>query len=312
MLGRRNLRVKVMQALYGWELDREVPLQKLEGLLRTQTEKSVALFLTNLLYLVEVCNYSMVDKAKRLAKYIKTEDDLNASTTVAANAIVQYLQNDTAFQEMLRKQGIRNYVNEGVVKKMFTDLAAIPEYKTYSATAQPTVEQDREIVITILRDIMSRSKELEQQLEETFPNLDDDQSLLLHIISKYTEEFTPAKSNFLSGLEVWEEEKKFAFELLEKTIKHNEELTNLIQPNLRNWEMDRVAVIDLIMMKMAICELMYFPTVPIKVSINEYIDISKFYSTPKSKDFVNGVLDKVKAQLQEQGAIKKHGRGLLE
>lgn len=301
-----------MQALYGWELDREVQLQKLEGMLRTQTEKSVALFLTDLLYLVEICNYSMVDKAKRLAKYIKTEEDLNASTAIAANTIVKYLQNDSAFQESLRKQGIRNYVNEDVVKKMFTDLAALPEYKTYSANTQPTLEQDREIVISILRDIMSRSKELEQQLEETFPNLDDDQSLLLHIISKYTEEFTPAKSNFLSGLEVWEEEKKFAFELLEKTVKYNEELTNLIQPNLRNWEMDRVAILDLIMMKMAICELMYFPTVPIKVSINEYIDISKFYSTPKSKDFVNGVLDKVKAQLQEQGAIKKYGRGLLE
>jgi N utilization substance protein B len=111
---------------------------------------------------------------------------------------------------------------------------------------------------------------------------------------------------------VWAEEKKFALELLTKSIAYNDELNTAIEPNLKNWDMDRVAILDLILMKQAVCELLYFPTVPIKVTINEYIDISKMYSTPKSKDFVNGVLDKVKNQLLASGAIKKTGRGLME
>jgi transcription antitermination protein NusB len=100
--------------------------------------------------------------------------------------------------------------------------------------------------------------------------------------------------------------------LLEKTIKHSDELIALIQPKLKNWEMDRVAILDLILLKLAVCELLYFPTIPVKVTINEYIEVSKLYSTPKSKDFVNGVLDKIKNELQDKGLLKKFGRGLLE
>ena len=117
---------------------------------------------------------------------------------------------------------------------------------------------------------------------------------------------------FLSCLATWEEEKKFGVDLLKKCYKHNEELTKDIEPNLKNWEMDRIAALDLVLMKMAVCELKYFPTVPVKVSINEYIDISKIYSTPKSKDFVNGVLDKTKLQLIELGLVNKQGRGLVD
>ena len=116
MLGRRNLRIKVMQSLYAWETDKETPLNKLEGHLNSQIQKSNTLYLTNLLYLIEVCNYSMVDKAKRLAKFIVTEEDKTASTTIAANAIIQYLQNDEMFLASVKKEGIRNYISEDIVK----------------------------------------------------------------------------------------------------------------------------------------------------------------------------------------------------
>jgi N utilization substance protein B len=160
--------------------------------------------------------------------------------------------------------------------------------------------------------VFSGNKSFEHHLEELFPNFDDDNSLLQHVISKFIEGFSEDKNQFLSTLDVWAEEKKFALELLTKSIAYNDELNTAIEPNLKNWDMDRVAILDLILMKQAVCELLYFPTVPIKVTINEYIDISKMYSTPKSKDFVNGVLDKVKNQLLASGAIKKTGRGLME
>jgi N utilization substance protein B len=312
MLGRRNLRVKVMQALYAWEMDNSTPFAHLEGNLRTQIHRAVSLYLINLQYVVEVCNYSMVDKAKRMAKFIKTAEDEKASTTIAANRIVKYLQENEEFNTLTKKDGIRNYVNDDLVKKLFNELSAKQRYKEYSINTTTTLEQDKDIIIFLLKKVIHDSSDYHAYLEETFINFDDDNDLLLHIISKFTEAFEEDKRNYFQSIEIWEEEKKFAFDLLAKTTEHNEELVAIIQPNLKNWEMDRVAVLDLILMKMAVCELKYFPTVPVKVSINEYIDISKMYSTPKSKDFVNGVLDKVKKQLQDKGEIKKFGRGLME
>lgn len=312
MLGRRNLRVKVMQALYAWEMDKDIPTNKLQGQLETQIQRSVLLYLTNLQYLVEVCNYSMVDKAKRMAKYIKTEADAKASTTIAANQVIVYLQNNNVLAAILKKEGIQHNVQEDIVKSLFQDLSAKERYSQYAALTQPDLEQDKDIVNFIMKKVFSTNKLFEHHLEELFPNFDDDNSLLQHVISKFIEGFSEEKNQFLSTLDVWAEEKKFALELLTKSIAYNDELNATIGPNLKNWDMDRVAILDLILMKQAVCELLYFPTVPVKVTINEYIDISKMYSTPKSKDFVNGVLDKIKNQLISNGAIKKTGRGLME
>jgi transcription antitermination protein NusB len=313
MLGRRNLRVKVMQTLYGWEMDQESALAKMENHLRFSIQKSVSLYLTNLLYLVEVSQYSMVDKARRLAKYIQTEEDGKASTTIAANSIIKFLLADEQFNAFVKKEGVRNYVNEETVKHLFNELQTRQKYKEYAALASPTVEQDKEIIGYVLKKVFSSVKDFEHHLEELFINYHDDNGLILHILSKYVEAFDPnVKNNFFQTMDIWEEEKKFALDLLARTIQHNEELSAYIEPSLKNWEMDRVAILDLILMKMAVCELKYFPTIPVKVTINEYIDISKLYSTPKSKDFVNGVLDKIKNKMKENSEIKKHGRGLME
>ena len=312
MLGRRNLRVKVMQTLYAWEMDRDLPTNKLQGQLETQIQRSVLLYLTNLKYLVEVCNYSMVDKAKRLAKYIQTEADAKASTTIAANRVIVYLQNNNVLAAILKKEGIHHNIDEDIVKTLFQELSAKERYNHYAALTEPDLEQDKDIINFMIKKVFSGNKSFEHHLEELFPNFDDDNSLLQHVISKFIEGFSEDKNQFLSTLDVWAEEKKFALELLTKSIAYNDELNTAIEPNLKNWDMDRVAILDLILMKQAVCELLYFPPVPIKVTINEYIDISKMYSTPKSKDFVNGVLDKVKNQLLASGAIKKTGRGLME
>lgn len=313
MLGRRNLRVKVMQALYAWEIDRDTSLDRLEVLLKNQIDRSVSLYITDLLYLSEVCRYSMVDKAKRMAKYVKSEADENASTTIAANRIVKYLETDGEFNSHLKKDGIRHNINDEIVKSLFNDLLAKERYKEYaSLTDTPDLAQDKDIINFILKKVMPVSETLENHLEELFINYDDDNALLLHILTKYVEAFDESKSNFFQSLELWEEEKKFAHQLLQKTVEFDAELTEYIKPNLKNWEMERVAILDLVLMKMALCEIKYFPTIPVKVSINEYIDISKMYSTPKSKDFVNGVLDKAKGQMMEKGEIKKFGRGLME
>jgi N utilization substance protein B len=208
---------------------------------------------------------------------------------------------------------VHNYISIDVTKAMFNMMYDKYTYKNYIANTAPTLEQDKEVIGLIIKKILAKNKEFEAQLEDNFINFDDDQLLLNHVMQKYAEGFTEEDENaFMTGVYQWEEEKKFGIDLLKKCFKHNEELTQDIEPNLKNWEMDRIATLDLVLMKMAVCELKYFPTVPIKVSINEYIDISKIYSTPKSKDFVNGVLDKTKLQLMEKGLVNKQGRGLVD
>ncbi|MCS6818802.1 MAG: transcription antitermination factor NusB, partial [Chitinophagales bacterium] len=133
------------------------------------------------------------------------------------------------------------------------------------------------------------------------------------LILKYIENFPKAGvALFCDAITFWEKEQPFGFELLCKTYQHDTEITEVVRPFLCNWELERVAVVDLAILKLAMCEMLYMPTIPLKVTINEYVDISKYYSTPKSKDFINGVLDKAKNQLSEEGLIKKYGRGLVE
>lgn len=313
MLGRRNLRIKVMQSLYGWEMDHDIPLTNLQAQLKVQIQKSVALYITNLQFLVDVCRYSMVDKAKRKAKFIQTEEDEKASTTIAANRIVKFLEQDNQFLSYVKEIGITHYVTEDVVKSLFTELASKQKYKEYAMLKNPSAEHDKDIISFIMRKVFSTNKDLEHHLEELFINYDDDNALLLHVTGKYVESFDEnKKNNFFLAMDAWDEEQKYATDLLAKTIQNNEELSAIIQPKLKNWDMDRVAILDLILLKMAVCELKYFPTIPVKVTINEYIDISKLYSTPKSKEFVNGVLDRIKNELVQNGEIKKHGRGLME
>jgi N utilization substance protein B len=114
----------------------------------------------------------------------------------------------------------------------------------------------------------------------------------------------------ITDLNIEQDDREFVVELFQYTMDRQDEFSTLVEPKLENWDMERIAILDLIIMKMALCELLYFPMIPVKVTINEYIEIAKLYSTPKSKDFVNGVLDKIMKELKESGAIKKSGRGL--
>lgn len=209
MLGRRNVRIKVMQTLYTWEIDREIEVGKLEKQLESRMEKSTWLYLTDLLYVIEVCRYSMVHKAKGMAKYIKTEEDEKASTIIAGNCIVQYLDGNEQFNALVKSTGVRNYVNPDIVKALFTDLSAKPKYKEYAALPAPSLEKDKEIIQLLLKKVIPASKDLENHLEELFTNYHDDNSLLLHVIGKYVDAFEPeGKNAFFQGLELWDDGKK--------------------------------------------------------------------------------------------------------
>lgn len=314
MLGRRSLRVKTMQVLYGYELNKELGLSTLEQQLTKSTEKTVSLYLAYITYLYELTQYSLVDVAIRMAKYIKTEDDKNLSTQLAVAPILQSLFENSEWKAFLATEKTFSLIDKEVVKSLFTQLRTKQRYKDFCAHENPTNTQFNDLLAYIVKKVITDNDLLESQMEEKFSNFDDDSFLLLHLIQKF---FEGLKENndpsvFIEAVRTWKNEQRFPSDLLKQYYQHDDEITKIIEPNLQNWDMDRIAVLDMTLMKLAVCEMLYLPTVPVKVSINEYIDISKIYSTPKSKDFVNGVLDKIKLQLTNSGQIKKQGRGLVE
>lgn len=313
MLGRRNLRIKVMQVLYGSELAGGLPAVHLENELNRSIDRAVTLYLLNLHTASEVLRYSLADAELRAAKYIKSDDDKSFRPVMASNRLLMAITENEAFQQMLKKYKVVHYLDKETVKALYKDLIQSDEGKLYSKLEQPTVEADAHIFRYLVGQVLQGNESYNQGLEEQFANFHDEQDLLIHIIGKYLDGFEESgEVDFLVNVRNFEAEKKFGFDMLGIYQKHAAEFIPEIESALRNWELERIASIDLILIKMALCELKYFPIIPVKVTINEYIDISKMYSTPKSKEFVNGVLDKIKNNLIGRGEIKKMGRGLME
>jgi N utilization substance protein B len=313
MLGRRNLRVKVMQVLYSKELSPDTQLKFMEGQLETNINRTVGLYITLLQYAIEVCKYSVVDKAKKMAKYIQSDEDKMASTLVAANRVVIALEDNIEYQKLYKQYNVVHNIDMDLVRKLYVELTSKLRYKEFARLNTSTLESDKDILAFLVKQVFTKSEDLDMHMEELFVNSDDDGQLLMLVIQKFIEAFKEGNTeHFIDAVRQWNDEKQFAVDLLRKTVDHNDDLLKHIEPALNNWEMDRIAAIDIVLMKMALCELLFFPTIPVKVTINEFIDISKFYSTPKSKDFINGVLDRIKNRLQEEGKIRKQGRGLVE
>lgn len=302
-----------MQVLYSKELSPDTTLRFLEGQLDTNINRTVGLYITLLQYAIEVCKYSMVDKAKKMAKYIQTDEDKMVSTLVAANRVVLALEDNLEYQKLYKQYNVTQNIDRDLVRKLYTELTTKLRYKEFAKLNTSTLEADKDILAFLVKQVFTKSEDLDMHMEELFVNSDDDGQLLMLVIQKFIEAFKEGNTaHFMDAVGVWNDEKQYAVELLRKTVDHNDDLLKYIEPALNNWEMDRIAPLDLVLMKMALCELLFFPTIPVKVTINEFIDISKFYSTPKSKDFINGVLDRIKNRLQEDGKIRKQGRGLVE
>ena len=157
MLGRRSLRTKVMQVLFSLEMNPDQPLSVLEKLLEKNIDLSVTLYMTDLAYMIEVCKYSMVDAARRMAKYIKTEEDENVSTQIAANRIVIFLENHKTYQDQYKKHHVYNYVDQEVVKAMFNVLKDKYSYKQYVDIKTPTLENDKDVMGIVCNYTISTS-----------------------------------------------------------------------------------------------------------------------------------------------------------
>lgn len=311
MLSRRNVRIKVMQCLYAYERDAFPSKVVAAKQLKKSLDRSYATALYELALMRDTAKYALTEAENRKAKHLPTEEDLNFNTKIAENSLVLAMDGPN-FLRLSNLYEIVDVEHEELPKEFFRSLTTKPGYQKYIETENPTPEMDRKILLTLFNKVFLQSESFHDHMLEKFNNWDDDDHHIAFKINQLFEELeAPQLSQKLEELQIDPEDKDFAEELFNSTLENEEEASKLISPKLENWDIDRIAVLDMILMKMAVVELLYFKFIPIKVTINEYIEIAKMYSTPKSKDFVNGVLDKLMKELKDSGQIKKAGRGLL-
>ncbi len=260
---------------------------------------------------MEITHQAVVDRDTRHAKLRPEADDLNWNAKLFENELIESLFQNKPLRKYFNDRSFSARVDQELLFKMYNTFSKTPEYRKYIFTETDEAGH-RELLLTIYRDL--RKNEIyEEIIDDQYPFWQDDKSLVIGAFKKIIKQLPEKNERFFDEyLPDDDTVIEFGRRLIEVTMEQAEELEKLIEPTLKNWDMERLAVLDVIIIKMALVEFLYFPTIPTKVTLDEYVDISKEYSTPKSKDFVNGILDKLMKTLAEEGKIKKEGRGLLD
>lgn len=301
--------MKVMQVLYAIEHSNAVSAKEATRILEKSIEKSYSLLTFTLALPVRIADYIRKESEIKSSKLLPTEQDRQFSTRLVDNPVIAILRSDKNVSSRLKL--VMNDEEATLVKDLFRAVSKEPEYKQYCTHPEPAAGQ-KEIITFIFSKVIAKNPSYLQYVEDNFPECINELNKINCAITEAIEKLNPASNDGLPQFPAAETEEQFAKELLEKTLLHRDYYTELIQPKLKNWDLDRIARLDMILMRMALCELLCFEQIPVKVSINEYVDLSKIYSTPRSKDFINGILDNVMHELREKNEIRKTGRGLVE
>ncbi|MCB9203424.1 MAG: transcription antitermination factor NusB [Flavobacteriales bacterium] len=314
MLSRRHLRVKVMQALFAYQRSEGAELAVGEKLLKLSLEKIYDLYIHQLSLLTEIHTFAarQIEEAKN--KMMPTEQDLNPNLRFIENRVLLQLKNNPQLEKHISARKINWADQLELIRRIFSAFKESEDYINYMNGAEPTYKEQRRIVYKLYEDFILTNEHLESIFEEK-------SILWVNDIEQVSEMVIRTISDFKEDVEFGgtlppmykdeEEDRQFVLDLFRKTATHNGEYQDMIEAKLENWDLDRIASTDILLMKMALCEFLNINSVPTKVTMNEYIEISKEYSTPKSKVFINGILDKLLAELQAQKKIKKMGKGLI-
>ncbi|MFI5203746.1 MAG: transcription antitermination protein NusB [Flavobacteriales bacterium] len=313
MLSRRHIRIKVLQAIYAYIQSDQQDMLKGEREMTTQLEKVYDLYLYLLLLFGELRHQAGIKQEESRNKFLPTKEELNPNNRFADNPVMSILADSKALKTATSKKKL-SWVNDmDFIRMFYQDIRNSDWFKQYHENRHGTFDNDREMFIKLFADEIANSSRLLSFFEEKNVFWCDDIDLVCGAIVKNMKAIqTPQDQLQLTPL--WKNESEdiaFAKQLYTQTLMIRSEAQDMIQAKAENWEVDRIAFTDVLIMTMAIAEAMHFTNIPVKVTLNEYIDISKDYSTPRSHIFNNGLLDKIFAELKATGKIKKAGRGLI-
>jgi N utilization substance protein B len=273
------------------------PIETLEK----QLDKSRELFIYLIFFLSEVARYAETNAVKRASKNLPSHSDMNVNIKIAGNEFIWALLENKSYQKAIDSDHPEKIIDLTLVKQIYNQLIETPEYKKYITEQSRDKAKEREIIKMIFTQLMLPNDHFINHIEEHFNNWDDDGEMMDQMMITFIQKPATTQLDQLMNQDKWD----FARNLLRTAIDKKEHCAELIKPKLKNWDAERIAQLDMILMRMGICELLYFETIPTKVTINEYIDLAKDYSTAQSGQFVNGILDNIHKELTTEGKINK-------
>lgn len=314
MLNRRHIRVKVMQSIYAMHQNDSDNLEKEEKFLFNSIENIRDLYLIMLSALVEIRNSEEAFIEKSSKKHLATAQERNPNKKFINNKVLNLLADDNALSIALEDRKINNWKNND--DYILILLEAVKEsdiYKNYMHNSENDFEEDRRFVADLFTEVIAPNDKLYDYLEDHKLTWVDDIPLVNTLISKQLKQMAPQGKDafYVPKLYKDADDKDFVRDLFRKTVLNEVELAKEFIDKTPNWDTERIAEIDAIILKMAICEFLKFPSIPVKVTINEYLEIAKEYSTPKSSIFINGILDNLVKDYQTNNKLVKTGRGLM-
>ncbi len=296
-----------------YAMNRDKKLKVGDALLRYKESvgHSYDIYLFNLLLFIRIAGYSKKVASIKGSKLLPTEEDKRFTAKLGENDLIRSLSENLKLHAAFRNKDLLKLIDEDDVRHLYTDFSKTEEYKDYIQDSSNGLRTHKSILLSLFKFCVG-AEHFEELVDDHFPNWVDDKSLVVGAMKK-TIKALPADERFYEEYyPLPETTRDFGEVLLRGVVEKDTEIIDLVKPTLKNWDIDRVAVIDMILLKMAIFELTGFPSIPTKVTLNEFVEISKLYSTEKSKDFINGILDRLMKQLSKDGKIVKKGRGLKE
>lgn len=315
MLSRRLLRIKIVKELYSYFKSGEDSIQRSEKELNLSIRKCYELYLLFIYLMTEVADVAEERIEINRAKLMPTEEDLHPNMRFVENQLIAKIRESKALAERMKEFKIswREQRISGVIKKLYADLAAAPYYEEYMRSPKNGFQEDKQLVVDFLTNQIEDNDYFEEAMEEASMFWVDDINYSLGLAIR-TIAFMNERSGDVPVMPMYknDDDREFVETLFRKALIHHEKYFEYIDQFTQNWDFERIAFMDKLIMLAAITELLEFPSIPVKVTLDEYIEISKYYSTQGSSVFVNGILDKIVAWMNKENMIQKSGRGLLD
>jgi N utilization substance protein B len=303
-----------MQALYAYNANPKATVREYEADLVKTVRGCYELFLWLFALLPEIAFYRMKKLESRKEKYNPTDEDLNPNMKFVENRVIHQIESNKTLQQLWPKYHILWENDTDLIANLFREIEQLPEYQTYMSTRESDYAEDKKLVLAIIEKVFATNNLLHWFLGEKNTHWIDDYEEAMLMFYQNVKDFKESKGDEcrIDSLFKSDEDEQFCRQLFRKTLENASEYTEMIEGKLQNWELERVISMDMLLMQMALCELLEFPSVPIKVTLNEYIEIAKWYSSDKSKVFINGILDRLIVDLHGSGRLVKTGRGLYQ
>jgi N utilization substance protein B len=313
MISRRLLRIKALMALYAFNRREDENLAQAETELMFSIGKSYDLYHYLLLLVIELADIANEKIDQALLKRMPSHADLNPKRKFIDNRVIAQLRKNIEFKNYISSKKLSWINNSHIPRLLYNKMIVWEVYEEYMLADNDNYISDKKFIIRIITDLFLNSEDLNSNLEEQSIYWNDDMEYISSMVEKTLKKFKSDSGEKTQLMPLFKnaEDEEFVKILFRKAVVHKDKCSELIDKNTTNWEVDRIALMDILVMQLAITEILEFPEIPVKVTLNEYIEIAKYYCTSKSSTFVNGILDNIVKEIRDGGLFNKFGRGLV-